>query len=359
MDALVPALRVAAMMKLRKARQLPIDGDILVDPGERVAANDIVARAAVWGEALRLNLVEALDLRSGDEAARYLLKSPGDSVRAGEEIARNKGSFGKSGRVCTSPIDGTLASGPTMSGDILISPHPREIELEALLPGQVVGILPRRGVIVESVGAYVQCIAANIGDTDGTIKVVVDHPSQPLQEQVIDDSCSGAILVAGSVAATALHAALIMGVRAVVVGSITAPTFRWLQDNPQPVTLVVTEGFGSIPMAPRTFELFRANAQQRACIFAPGENNRGSSHAELFIPAVRNSLSLAAVDPALVPGATVRIVRGSLFGAWARVVDLPSNTPLLGSGVRSEVVKVVLDDSREILISRSNVELVD
>lgn len=359
MEAQIRSLRVASAVKLRKARQLPIDGDVLVDSGERVKTDDIVARAIVGGEAFRLNLVGALGLRAGDEVASYLLKSPGDQVKAGEEIARKKARIGGGVQVCTSPIDGTLASGPTMSGDILIAPHPREIELQAFLPGYVVGILPRRGVVIEGFGAYVQCIACLGGDTQGAIKVAVADAAQLLEEDGIDDSCTGAILVAGSVTAPAVHAGFIMGVRAMIVGSVSATTFRWLQSNPQPVTLMITEGFGSIPMAQRTFDLFKANAEQRACVFTPSEEGSGSCPPEVFIPMTRRKTGSAPDETTLTSGTIVRILRGDRSGTLARVSDLRPRARLLSSGVRTEVITLIADDGQEITVGRTNVELVE
>ncbi|MBI2955141.1 MAG: hypothetical protein HYY30_12555 [Chloroflexi bacterium] len=359
MEAVIPTLRVAAEVKLCKARCLPVDGDVLVDPGERVAPGDLVARASVRGEAFRVNLVEALGLKDGESVAKYLLKSPGDAVSAGEEIARGKGGFVGGKRVCTSPIEGTIASGPTMSGDILIAPDPHDIEVQALLPGQVVGILPQRGVIVESVGAYVQCVTCVGGECQGTIKVVAGSPAQPLEPELVDDSCTGAFLVAGSVTLPALRAALFVGVGAVIVGSVTATTFQWLRDNSQPVTVIITEGFGAMPISRRTFDLFRANAGRRAYILGSGEKGANSAPAEIFIPAVESKPGLGGAEAALAVGSIVRIVRGDSFGALARVVALPDRARPLGSGVRSEIARLSLEDGQEIVVGRGNIEVVE
>lgn len=366
MPTLVPPLRVASNVRLRKMRRLPIVGDVLVDIGEQVNIDDVVARATVMGQAVRLNLIEALELKSSEEAARYLLKSPGDAVDLGEEIARKDGSFGRKNRTCASPIRGTLASGPTMSGDILITPDPQEFELQALVRGQVVGVLPQRGAIIEGVGAYIQCIACIGGETSGRIKVATNDPSEALEVDAISEEGNGAVLVGGSITETALRTAFFQGVSAVVVGSITASTFRWLRENPQPVTVLVTEGFGTIPVARHTFDLLQSLNGRQAGVFAAADWGSRPVRADIFVPSESANESNGpgrdipnADEVNLEVGSIVRVLRGSKFGTIARVSSLPPHRARLESGVQSELIELATEDGQQLRVGRNNVELVN
>ncbi|MCL5264805.1 MAG: hypothetical protein M1343_06395 [Chloroflexi bacterium] len=353
-----PTLWVAAKVSVRKARKLPLDGDVVVDRGEWVRPEDPVARATEAGHPISINLWQELDLKDPGEVARYLVKAPGDSVQVGDVIARKSGRFGTGKRDYLSPIDGVFSSGPTSWGEILLTPNPRLIELQAHLPGKIVNTMPNRGVIIEAVGACVQCVACFGGDTRGTLKTICGSPSESLEPHQLDESCDGAVLVGSSVGIESLRAALLLGVRAIIVGSITAATYRWLLDNPQPVTLLVTEGFGSMPMARHTFDILAANEGREASVLAPVHTAWGASPAEVFVPADEDVEEGNEDGVAFGKGATVRILRGELAGTWATIDEVLRASRKLGSGVQSPVVTVDAEDKKGIIIGRSNVELV-
>jgi len=80
--AYVPGLALSSRAEVRKDRELPMPGEVLVHTGDRVAGSDVVARTLLPGPAVPVPLAGPLGCLPGEIEA-YLKKSPGDSVRAG------------------------------------------------------------------------------------------------------------------------------------------------------------------------------------------------------------------------------------------------------------------------------------
>ncbi|MBI4317418.1 MAG: hypothetical protein HY675_02920 [Chloroflexi bacterium] len=353
-----PALRVTATHRLRKTRLLPVDGDVLVDAGERVGPDDVIARLRKTSPPLVLNLAQALGTRDAGEVARCLLKSPGDTVRAGELLAEKRGAMRFGHRSCASPIDGVVASGPTSWGELLINPLVDEVEVRAAVSGLVVGTIPARGAVIETTGAYVQGLAAAGEDARGILKAVVASRGDEIVADSIDESCSGAVLFGGHVGQQAVRTATLAGVQAVIVGSVTGPTFRWLLDNPQPLAVVVTDAFGTVPMSLAAFELLTLHVGRVSSVFAPLETSWGVAPPEVIVPDVGGPTQGESANLQLREGALVRITRGNHLGAAGRVSRLPAAKGVLKSGIRSKLVEVEIGGGSKIVVGRHNVELV-
>lgn len=105
--------------RVRKLRRLPLPGEVLVSPGERVTPDTIVAKISLkpgipWVVPVaRLIGVEPADLGSA------MLKRVGDRVKMKEVIARaEKGLYGR--KEFESPTDGVIEEISTKSGRVTI-----------------------------------------------------------------------------------------------------------------------------------------------------------------------------------------------------------------------------------------------
>ena len=129
-----PGLTVSERTLVRKQRQLPIAGAILVKQGEQVHAQTIVARAELPGKVHVVNVANVLGV-APDEIPEYLTRQEGEGVEKGDVIAENKPFFKWLKTDVTSPIKGFIHSVSTITGQLLLREPPRLLELPAYVEG--------------------------------------------------------------------------------------------------------------------------------------------------------------------------------------------------------------------------------
>jgi pyruvate/2-oxoacid:ferredoxin oxidoreductase alpha subunit len=84
-----PGLTVTERTVIRKRRLLPIPGTVLVQAGDKVGSETVVARTELPGKVHALNVANLLGA-APDEIQEYLVKITGESVRRDEVVADNK-----------------------------------------------------------------------------------------------------------------------------------------------------------------------------------------------------------------------------------------------------------------------------
>src|SRR5262249_1573653 len=126
------------------------------------------------------------------------------------------------------------------------------------------------------------------------------------------------------------------------------------------ITLVLTEGFGRIGMAARTWELLRANAGRVASVSGATQIRAGVMRPELLIPGVGGDETSGHVEEAggsRERGSAVRVIRQPWFGRIGRVVELPPELRTLETGAAVRVLVVEFaDDGSRATVPRANVE---
>jgi hypothetical protein len=349
--------RVTPLVTIRRERMLPELGDVLVRVGEMVGPADVVARCQLPGSLRVVDASRALRVPRR-RVERYLLKAAGDNVQANEPVAAPGGLFGRLRRSCRSPVDGQIID--VRDGLILIASAGTTYELAAHLKGQVTNIMPSRGVVISAAGALIQGFWGSGGEAEGVLKLVVDSPQKPLRARSIDVSCQGTIVVGGRVLDEAtLDQAVEAKVRGMIVGSVDAVLIPALRALPFPV--VVTEGFGTLPMCEPLFGLLHSNMGREAMMNAETSTRWGARRPEVLIPlrADDSTPEDTRQPKALRVGDLVRVLRAPYLGALGTVVDLPDLPQVLESGSRVPAVLVELDGvDQPVAIPVVNVELV-
>src|SRR5882672_6537357 len=110
-----PGLKVTAATKIRRERKLPLPGDVLVTVGQKVTADTIVARTELPGNVQTVNAANLLGVLPED-VQDCLIKPVGSPVKKGETFAESKSFFGLFRSKCASPVDGTLESVSSVTG---------------------------------------------------------------------------------------------------------------------------------------------------------------------------------------------------------------------------------------------------
>jgi hypothetical protein len=369
--AYTPGLKVKRYMRVQKTRRLPLLGDILVQKGERVTYHKTVARTDVPGDPELIKATAILGV-DADEVRDFVTKKEGDVVKKDEVIGRYRQFFGLINREVVSPMNGEIETVSELTGQIIIRPDPVPVEVNAYIPGEIVEVLPREGVVLETNAAFIQGILGLGGETHGELKVAVDSPADELTADRISEDDRGHILVGGSIITyEAFQKASEMGVKGLVAGGMNYTDVTRILGEAIGVaitgeeeintTLIITEGFGKMNMSKRTFDLLKGFEGDVAAINGATQIRAGVMRPEIIIPheeSIEEGLEdeLAA---GMQSGTPVRLIRQPYFGAIGNVVSLPVELQKVESGSKVRVMIVKLEDGREVVVPRANVEIIE
>ena len=372
-QAYTPGLLVSRGCRWRCRRLLPVTGNVLVAVGDSVKAEEVVARTFLPGDAVPVNLAKRLGV-SASELSRRMLRPIGDRVELGETLARSKGFFGFFQAEFPSPLAGTIESISKVTGQVILRGAPIAVQVVAYLAGTIVEVIPDEGVVVEADVALIQGIFGVGGEAFGTLQVVAKSPDEDLTEQVIKPEHRGCIVIGGRrITGAAIRKAIEVGAAAVIAGGIDDHDLREILGYDLGVavtgteklgtTIIVTEGFGEIAMARRTFDLLASHAGRAASVNGATQIRAGVMRPEIVIP-LSQPLTEAQRDAGRVVGALnvgspVRIIREPYFGALGTVTRLPHEQVLLASESLARVVEVNLADGQPVMVPRANVELIE
>lgn len=371
--AYTPGLKVSARTHYRARRLLPVHGEVLVRSGQRVAARDVVARTFIEGDVTPVAVSSQLSVPAGDLPTLLLVK-PGDRVTAGQPIARTKGIFGLGKKELASPAAGTVESISQTTGQMILRGEPIAVEVRAYVDGMVVEVLPGEGAVVESDAVFVQGIFGVGGETVGAIRCACARPDEPLEAAQIKPDMKGCVVLGGArVSAAAVRSAQAVGVAAIVTGGIDDADLKAILGYDLGVaitgteriglTIVITEGFGDIAMAERTFGLLKGFEGREASVHGATQIRAGVMRPEIVIArGASDPLPSQGARPeegALEIGTQVRLIRDPYFGLIGSVSALPSEPAVLGSGSKARVLEVALPDGRRVIVPRANIELIE
>ncbi|MBU0983424.1 MAG: hypothetical protein KKA42_06110, partial [candidate division Zixibacteria bacterium] len=274
---------------------------------------------------------------------------------------------------CNATIDGKIESISTVTGQVLQRGEPTPVEVKAYIEGEVIEVIPNEGVVVACEAAFVQGIFGIGGEKNGPLKVVVPTPDTVLTDDLITPDLEGKIIVGGSlVTAAALNKAIEVKAKGIVVGGFDDKDLRDFLgfdigvaitgSEDTYTTLVVTEGFGQITMAQKTFDLLKRHEGETACINGATQIRAGVIRPEVVIPAV--SAGKVSDEPegevvGLQIGSPVRVIRHPYFGRIGAVTSLPSPLHTLESESRARILGVKFDNSEEAIVPRANVEMIE
>jgi len=377
--AYTPSLKKTELYRVVKTRRLPIKGDVLVKEGDKVAATTVVAKTNVPGDRQLVNVSYDLG-RTGIDVKPYMHKNVGDIVEAGEVIASRRYKrflfFGLTEKICCAPIQGII---DYIFGDgRVVFAEPTPVELNAYIPGAVTKVLPKEGAVIETLGGYIQGIFGIGGETYGELMVVAESPEDILTAEKIRAECAEKILVGGAlVEGKALQKAVEVGVKGIVTGGIDD---RDLIDflgydvgvgitgqEEVGLTVIITEGFGKVRMAEKTFKILKRFEGKFASINGTTQIRAGVIRPEIIIPRIEvGSDELAKVREEikapierLKPGTPIKIIREPNFGVLGRVVSLPVERQEITTESKVRVLEVELADGRQVIIPRANVEFIE
>jgi len=370
--AYTPGLKVTDKIVVRKKRILPLKGDVVVKVGDLVKPDDVIARTHLPGQVVPLNVANKLGLPPED-VGMAMLKKEGDAIEEGEQIALSKSLFGLLKTPCNATISGTIESISSVTGQVLQRGEPTPVEVKAYLRGEVTEVFENEGVEVTCVGSFVQGIFGIGGETSGPLKSVCSNNSEVLDEKMITDDLKGQVVVGGSmVTADALKKAIKIGVKGIVTGGFDDKDLRDFLgydigvaitgSEDIGITLVVTEGFGQIDMAHKTYSLLQRHEGELACINGATQIRAGVIRPEVVVPAKEGTevgKGEAGEIVGLKVGSPIRVIRHPYFGRLGTVSDLPAPLHKLDSESKARILEVEFNGGEKAIVPRANVEMIE
>lgn len=369
--AYTPGLKVTSRMTHQVVRMLPIKGEVSVKVDDTVEADQVVAATYMPGDVYPLNMANLLAVPPKDVKGLMLHKE-GDSIEEGEPLAQTEGIFGKFKKIYKSPYSGTVETISDVTGQVILRGPDIPVEVKAYMSGRVIEVNPEVGCTVENEAAFIQGIFGIGGETCGTIRVVVDSPDQILTADILSQEMRGCIVVGGGrMTVDAIETARKFGIPAIVSGGMDDQDLTDFLgydlgvaitgSEKKDITAVVTEGFGDIAMASRTFELFKTFEGHNASINGATQIRAGVMRPEIIIPLDPDSTEAEPDHSSgfLELGRPLRIIRDPYFGMIGSVKALPSDPHVLGSGSRARVLEVELSTGESVIVPRANVELIE
>ncbi|MFH2035466.1 MAG: hypothetical protein ABIJ45_03610 [Candidatus Zixiibacteriota bacterium] len=371
--AYTPGLKVTDKILLTKKRILPLKGDVVVKKGDHVNPDDIIAKTDLPGTVEPINVANILGIPPED-IEDTMLKKQGDRVEEGENIAVSSSFFGLFKSKCPAKISGTIESISKITGQVLLRGEPIPVTVKAYITGEIVETYEREGVAVSTWASFVQGIFGIGGETHGEIKIVVPDKTAVLTEKEINEDCKGKVIIGGSmVTADAIKKAVSVGAAGICVGGFDDKDLRDFLgydigvaitgSEDIGVTLIVTEGFGQINMAGKTFQLLKDNEGKMACFNGATQIRAGVIRPELIIP-LEGDIHQKTDDAdyreqGLNIGTPVRVIRHPYFGMLGKVTNLPPELAVLESGSKARVLEVEFEDGAKAIVPRANVEMLE
>lgn len=372
--AYTPGLTVSERTTIIKTRRLPLKGSVLSLQGQWVNPDDKVARADLPGIMQSIKVANRLGVEPSEVPSLLTVKI-GDSVSRGDVIAVTKGLWGLFKADCKTTATGKVELISNITGNVGVREAPIPIEVDAYIPGKVIEVMHGEGVVIEAHGALIQGIFGIGGERRGEIMMVSPSPEHKLEADDIQPHHAGKVIIGGSnISGLALRRAHELGVVGIVVGGIIdKDLIEYLGydigvaitgHEDIPLSLILTEGFGTIAMATRTFSLLQSLEGKTASISGATQIRAGVIRPEVIVADAVDTGDTDRADEvvpnfSLEPGASIRIIREPYFGLLATVTSLPHKLVVIGSGAEVRVLEARLNATGEtVVVPRANVEIV-
>ena len=267
-----PGLEITKSTLVRKIRELPLLGKSHVKPGDKVSAETNVLSAELPGDLQIIRLADRMMMEVQDVLPGIKIVE-GARVSKGELLCEVKTFFGLFTSSLESPTDAEVEFITNANAHIGLRKESTPLEVNAYIDGKVVEVEDKKSVTIETNAALIQGIFGVGGERRGTI-----HPLDIAADKIVDASdlkedLKDKIIFGGAqFTVDALNKAAELGAKAVVTGSIDAKTLAAFVgyeigvsitgDEEVPLTLIITEGFGELPISDRVLKLAKEFSQK-------------------------------------------------------------------------------------------------
>lgn len=339
------------LTKIQRTRIFPGKGDVLVKVGQKLDAVDPVGEYIPEEKFQIINVKRELGFQSLEDARRSINIKVGDKLKKGDLIAKSMGIFSKS---IIAQSDAQVIN--IIGSQIILNlPQPSRPVL-AGFNSIVTEILPFRGVVMETNGALIQGVWGNQRTANGPLIIKMNDVHEELTTDKIDVTYRGSILMGGYCQQKEVfQAAEELNLKGLILSSMSASLITIAKNCKIPILLI--EGFGTIPMNERAFELIKSNEGNVASINSIYDSKK-EEKPELIIQ-VSVEGSPTSEKASLKKGSVVRINSGEYQGKAAVVKKMNETKSKLPSGISTICGIVELNDEDLISIPLANLDILE
>lgn len=348
---LAPVAHILPLSTVQRQRVLPVPGRVLVRKGQEVAAADTVAQANLAPQHLVLDVARGLGLPA-DKAEKQVQRKAGERVSEDDVIA---GPVGIAKRVVRAPRPGRIIV--IGSGQVLLEVDSPPFELRAGIPGEVVSLIPDRGVVIENTGALIQGVWGNDRIDFGLMHVLASQPDEALTAEQLDVSFRGSVILGGYCnQPDVFDSGADLPLRGLILSSMASSLVPQASSMPYPI--IVLEGFGSLPMNAAAFNLLSTSDRRQVAINAEAWDRYANKRPEVFIPLPSDGrVSTLHETIEFAPDQRVRVVRAPYKSQIGTIVTLLTGMEIFPSGVQGPAARVRLENGEESVLPLANLEV--
>lgn len=373
-------VRVVKDVISRVHRSLKGQGQILVSVGREVTPDEIIGEAFISSGFRTLNLSTLLSVKPA-EVEKYLAVKLGQRIYKDELLAFKSGALFWGKKVVVAPTDGILDFLNPKTGEVRMTFLPKKQKLPSGVYGIVEYIDKIRGQVI--IRTQVSKIYGMFGSgklRDGTLQFLGKREDL-IGQNVISTRLSDDILVGGSlIFKDAISEAISASVGGIITGGINAKDFRGMAggrltfprrlENDIGVSMVVCEGFGSIPIGEDIYQIlseyegkFVSLDGNKAIINLPSfESSSITRVKNTKLPPIKEGApDLNVLDSGISElklGMRVRVVGNAFAGNLGKLVGLDQSETLMSSGI-STFLATIETKRRKIKLPVANIEVID
>lgn len=343
--------------------------------GDEVSPDCVLAEGKTTVGFRVVNLAKELNVPPS-EALQYISRPLGSNIYKDELLASKKSVFGLREKILLSPDDGIIDFYDEREGILRIKLFPKIVKLACGVWGIIDDINETKGAIkIRTTASFIYGVLGSGKEREGTLNVIGSNEVLVGSRQ-LETTMKGQIIVGGEIIfADGLERAVELGIGGLISGGIDAKNYksvaggwnvfsrRWADIG---ISVLVTEGFGSIHMGNDIFNLLQKNHGNFSIL--DGNKNRlilpsNSQNSMIYIRKTKlPEGAFTDMGPQLVAATLqlkqlVRIIGNDNFGKQGIVEAIDKTPSKLESGVTSTLVTVDIGN-KKVRVCYQNLEII-
>ncbi len=379
MSMLLPhRIRVIKDVVIRIHRRLQGKGSLNIPQGAGVAPTDILGTSTIPSGFRILNLAQQLSVPPQD-VQKYMRIALGQKIYKGELLAYKTGGVFGGKTIVVSPTDGVLDFLNPKTGELKMIFLPKKEALTSGVYGIVEAVDKERGQVTIRTQAALIYGMFGCGKVRDGILHIIGRRDELLGLNFVHSEYRGQILAGGSlVLKEAISSCISSGISGIITGGINAKDYKAMAggrlifpkklENDSGISIVVLEGFGSIPVGE---DIFAILAQYHSK-FVQIDGNTGIIILPSFESKSMKNIEKTALPPEsnipgiykstqemveLKTGLKVRIIGNSFTGEQGKIVAIDQTETLLPSGLKARLA-IIETVRRKVSIPVANLEAI-
>lgn len=349
------AAKIIPSGPIRCPRKLTRNGTVMVFPGQATDPTMQIAWRKIWRKHFSINLKETLDLPRNSRLQDYLLINEGDFVSVNEPIAKRSD---RKNRTLNALYSGRFLG--VSSGNLIFEADSENLEtVYAGFPGMVTEIIPDRGAVVETVGAYAAGVWGNNKMGQGILLTLNDIAKDGIfNAQSLSMAMAGSVVFANTCYdADVLRATARLSPGGLIFGSLPSGLLPVAEELPFPV--IITDSIGAGRISDPIYDMLGENIIKCAYLYSAPAKGHMQQTAEIIIPQEDYTSDKSSLLSDVAVGSRVRILDGYYAGEIGYIAELMPKEKG-GDGQSEQIddqVRVCIDSDTDVTLPVSNVEL--